>query len=166
MVGVDTWWSCDVMWSGFQWSESLELVAHGLKENGVQFLHGKDPKSLQVWAPPTILIVNFYVSCLDSPFVFLSNKITLCLTHRNRYISLKRMMVLRCCCCQLIPAQGVSISPKLLMWSYVSRHWTWPMNIKPLDVFIVWAKQSKYRMREIFGGVKYWRMHISLTFGW
>ena len=23
-----------------------------------------------------------------------------------------------------------------------------------------------YRTQEIFGGVKYWRMHISLTFGW
>ena len=36
--------SCDLV----QWSESLELVAHGLKENDVQFLHGKDQKSLQV----------------------------------------------------------------------------------------------------------------------
>ena len=24
----------------------------------------------------------------------------------------------------------------------------------------------QYRTREIFGGVKYWRIHISLTFGW
>ena len=36
--------SCDLV----QWSESLELVAHGLKGNDVQFLHGKDQKSLQV----------------------------------------------------------------------------------------------------------------------
>ena len=37
----------------FQWSESLELVAHGLKQNRVRFLHGKDQKSLQVLALPT-----------------------------------------------------------------------------------------------------------------
>lgn len=125
MVGVDIWWSCDVMWSDFQWSESLELVAHGLKQNGVQFLHGKDQKSLQVLAPPTRTCLKWNL-------------------HRNHFMSSKRMKPLKCYCCRLILALRVSILLRRLMWSCVSRHLTWLMNIKLLAVFTVWVKQGKH----------------------
>ena len=41
------------------------------------------------------------------------------------------------------------------------------VNLKLISALSLGVCLTKYRRtREIFGGVKYWQIHISLTFGW